>query len=304
MKRFWLLPLACVAISGCSQIADVTSSCSGPDASAVTLDIVRDQVRKLVGQQDNSDFAISASKIRATVQQLKLSIEDIRTTKDDPDSSKKFCSGQLTLSVPASMLTDANETREMAGLSSISDMADTANVETNANVFSAEIEFNVQPTDDGEKIYAELESGDEALAFIAELLSSHLLKSTISDAKAANDRMAAEQQAAETAAFQEQWAASLEEATAENKLAIDSVNAIWQAISPDDRSRLLAVQRAWGRRKDASCRVEAASSASSENDIEIARLRCDSREQNSRARELRQYAEQAIEENYDMNDNM
>jgi hypothetical protein len=44
--------------------------------------------------------------------------------------------------------------------------------------------------------------------------------------------------------------------------------------------------------------VEAASSASSEQDLALARLRCDTREQNTRANELKQYAVEAIDQDY------
>jgi hypothetical protein len=252
---------------------------SGADASAVTLDIVRDRVRKLASETAEDGPALSKSKIRATVQQLTLTLEDVRTTKDDPNSTKQFCTGRLNLVAPADMLQDANQTREMAGFNSIEDLADDVVVEANANAFTADLDFNVQPTDEVDKTYAQLESGSEALEFVAELVKSHLLKSAVADAKAEQDRIAAEQAAAETAATREQWTASLEQAKAESKMATESIKAMWDAIPADARARLLDVQRAWIRRKDAVCRVEAASNASSEEQMQLARLQCDTREQ-------------------------
>lgn len=301
MKVTWLAPVALLA-SGCSQITGASNSCSGGDASAVTLDIVREQIRKLVAQTGDDSPALSKSKIRATVRQLALTLEDVRTTKDDPNSTKQFCTGTLKLVTPPSMVDDANQTREMAGLTTLDDLAENANVEANANAFSADLEFNVQPTDAGDKIYAQVESGGEAIAFFAEVIQSHLLKSAVTNARAEQDRITAEQQSAEAAASREQWAASMDEAKAENKLAIESITAIWKAIPGDSRSRMLSVQRAWIRRKDATCRVEASTDASSEEQMELSRLRCDTREQNARAGELRQYAVQAIEEDYSGND--
>lgn len=300
VRFFFVATLGCL-LAACSQLTGVSTSCSGPDASSVTLDIVKDQIRKLASQNDDDAPALSKSKIRATVQQLALTLEDVRTSKDDPNSTKQFCTGKLKLVAPAEMVTDAGETREMAGLNSIEDLAENANVEANANAFTADIEFNVQPTDDGQKIYAQVESGDEAIAFFAELVKDHLLKTAVADLKAEQDRIASEQQAAQVAATNEQWAALLDEAKAENKLAIDSINAIWKAVPADARARMLAVQKAWQRRKDATCRVEAASNATSENEMQLARLRCDTREQNSRANELKQYAMQTIDGEYTEN---
>jgi hypothetical protein len=297
MKLRWLAPVALLYLAGCSKLTGVSTSCSGPDASAVTLDIVRDQILKLASKKDEDADApaLSKSKIRATVKQLVLSIEDVRTSKDDPNSTKQFCTGKLKLVAPAEMVSDANDTRSMAGMNSVEDMAEDANVEAEANAFKADIEFNVQPTDAGDKIFSQLESGQEAIAFFAELVKDHLLKSAVADAKAEQDRIASEQQAAQAAASQEQWAASFEEAKAENKMAVEGINAVWKAIPADARSRMLDLQKAWIRRKDASCRVEATANATSEQEIQLARLRCDTREQNSRANELRQYAMQSIQ---------
>lgn len=248
---------------------------------------------RLAAANDDADApALSKSKIRASVKQLGLSLVDVRTTKDDPNSTKQFCTGRIKLVAPPDMLEDANATRQMAGLNSVEELADTVNVEAQANSFFADLDFNVQPTDDGQKIYAQLENGDEAIGFFAELLQAHLLKAAVADAKAERDRIAAEQQAAEAG----QQALILEETKAENKFAIDSINAIWGAIPSDTRSQLVDVQKAWVRRKDAACRVEVASGAASVDEIELARLRCDTREQNSRANALRQYAIQTINE--------
>jgi hypothetical protein len=265
------------------------------------LDIVREQIRKLAGQQEEGAPALSKSKIRATVQQLALSLQDVRTTKDDPNSTKQFCTGKLKLVAPADMIADANQTREMAGLNNVEEMADNANVDANANAFEADLDFNVQPTDDGQKIYAQLESGDEAIGFFAELVKDQLLKTAVADAKAEQDRISAEQNAAQAAAAREEWSAALEQAQAENKMAIETINATWKAIPADVRARLLNVQKAWVRKKDAACRVEAASNATSEEQMQLARVQCDTREQNARANELRQYAMESINEEYDGN---
>lgn len=289
------LALAAVAsLYACSQLPGNSTSCSGSDASSLTVDIVRDQIVKLAGEQTEDTPALSRSKVRATVQQLELSLVDVRTTKDDPDSTKQFCTGKLKLVAPPEIVADANEVRDMAGYNSVEDMAENANVEASANSFLADVDFNVQPTDDGDKIYAQLENGDAAIAFFAELVQSHLLKAVIADAKAEQDRIEAEQEAA----AREQEQANLEQAQAENKMAIERINAIWSAIPAEPRAAFTEAQRAWVRKKDAACRVEAASNATTEAEMAIARLKCDTREQSSRANELRQFATETIESGY------
>jgi uncharacterized protein YecT (DUF1311 family) len=298
MKRL-IVVIGAIALAGCSQLGGKSSSCSGADAASVTIDIVRDAVMRHASAREEEGPALSKSKVRATVRQLALTLEDVRTTKDDPNSTKQFCTGRLKAVVPAEVLQDANDTRQMAGLNTVEEMADNANVEANANAFTADIDFNVQPTDDGSKIYSQVENGDEAVTFLSEVVKSHLMKSAIADAKAEQDRMEAERVAAETAANVEANAAMLEEARAENSMAIETINAIWKAIPNDARSRIQPLQVAWIKKKDAMCRLEAAESASSEEQRRITKLKCDTREQNSRAQSLKQYATQVIQETYD-----
>jgi uncharacterized protein YecT (DUF1311 family) len=255
------------------------------------LSIVRDQITRLASAGSDADVHLSKAEIRATIEQLHLSLEDVRTTKNDPNSTKKFCTGTLKLVAPAEVVNDAEDARRTAGESSLSDLADNSNVESNANAFTADIDFNVQPTDDRNKIFAEIENGGPAFRFFAELVRDHLLKSAVMDAKAEEERAATEQQAAENQALAEQQAATLNEAQTENKIAIQTTNAIWQGIPAEMRTRLLDLQKAWVRKKNADCGVEAASASAESSERDVARLKCDTRMQGERSSWLRQYME-------------
>lgn len=287
---------ACAIASGCDKLGGMgATGCTSADTSQVVIGIVEREVTDGAATKESEDApTLTKSKIRASVKQLKMTLEDVRTSKDDPNSSKKFCVGTLKVVAPAEMVEDADQARQMAGLNSVEEMADAANVTKEANVFTAEIEYNVQPTDDGDKVFAEIESGEESINFLALMVQNHLLRSAVADAKAESDRVEAEQRAAEENATREYAAASLEEAKANNQMAIQSINATWKALPEDVRGQLLPMQKAWQKKKDATCRLEASQNAASEADMAVARLNCDTREQNSRADYLRQVGQQAI----------
>lgn len=289
-----LFTAVAVILVGCSQLTGKSNSCSGADAADATLEIVRDAVIRKSSAREQEGPILSKSKVRATVRLLELSMEDVRTTKDDPNSTKQFCTGRLKAVIPADVVRDANETRQMAGLNSVEELADNANVEANANVFFSDIDFNVQPTDDGQKIFSQVEGADEAIGFLAEVVNSHLMKSAIAEAKAEQDRLEAERIAAKDAAT----AALLEEARAENALAIEAINAVWKAMPGEMRGQIQPLQVAWIRKKDAMCRLEAATNTSSEMDRQLAALKCDTREQTARAEALKQYALQSLNQEY------
>lgn len=291
--------ISCALVVGaCDKLGTATSSCSSADASAVTLDIIRDEIIRRAGEVGEDGPQILKSKIRASVKQLKMSLEDIRTSKDDPNSSKKFCTATVKVIAPAQMVLDADETREMAELNSVEALADNANVRKEANAFLAEVEYNVQPTDDGDKVFAEIESGEEAIGFLGELVQDHLLKSAVLDATAQAQRLEAERNAAIESAARDMQSASLEEARATNRSAVEAINAIWKAMPADARQQLLPLQRAWIKKTEATCKLEAAAQATDSAGMEVARLNCESRAQQERAQYLQRYASEAIDAQY------
>ena len=290
---------ACALIAaGCDKLGSTGSSCSSADASAVTLNIIRDEIVRRAAEVGEGDPKILKSKIRASVRQLKLSLADVRTSKDDPNSSKQFCTATVKLVAPAQMVLDADRTREMANLNSVEALADNANVQKEANAFHAEIEFNVQPTDDGDKLFSEIESGEEALAFFGELVQDHLLKNALLDARAEADRLESERNAAISSATQDMQSATLEEARETNRSAVAAINAIWKAIPAVTRQQLLPAQRLWLKKTEAACKLEAAAQATDSVGMEVSRLNCEARAQQERAQLLQNTARQAIDAQY------
>lgn len=290
--------LCALSVSACDRLGATGGSCSGADASAVTLDIIRDEIVRRAGEVGEGDPQILKSKIRASVRDLKLSLEDVRTTKTDPNSSKRFCTATVKLVAPAQMVLDADQTRRLANLNSVEALADNANVEKEANAFRAEIDYNVQPTDDGDKLFAEIESGEEAISFFGELVQDHLLKNAVLDARAEADRLEAERTAAIDSATRDMQSATLEEARATNRSAVAAINAIWKAVPATARQQILPLQRAWIKKTEAACKLEAAAQATDSVAMEVARLNCESRAQQERAQYLQRFANEAIDAEY------
>jgi uncharacterized protein YecT (DUF1311 family) len=133
------------------------------------------------------------------------------------------------------------------------------------------MEFNVQPTDDGTKIFAETETGTPLIQFASEVIAASLLRSQVERGVRATEQAIADQRTA-----------TLESVRTDNKIANQTILAAWQALSSGTRKQYLDSQRAWSRKKDADCRVEAAAQGTDPADIEAARLGCDTRITNER----------------------
>lgn len=288
-----LLLLASACLSGCGSAFGEKLGCTSSSGQETTISIIKEQIEKKISSESEGTYGsiISKSKIRAALEQIKFVIEDVRTSKEDPNSTKKFCTGKLKVVFPDTMITDADKTREMQGLNKVSELADNSGAEREANAFKMDIDFNVQPTDDGQKVYSELENADATPTFISAILGGHLGYRSIQQSHQQEQQQAqlAEQQ--EQAALTEQKQATLGEAKAEFDLSNQTINTIWGAIPSDQRDQLLPVQRAWIKRKTADCKIEAASQSIEPSEREAARLNCETRMNNERSTQLRRFTD-------------
>lgn len=234
---------------------------------------------------------VSKSSIRAAIAQIVFTFEDIRTTRADPDSTKRFCEGTLKIRFPAEDLSNADDARSAAGLGTVTQLADANDVDREADTFSAKADYDVQPTDTGDKLFAETETKSPLMSVASEVLASSLLHNVLQQAAAVQQQEQQAQQAQQNAAISEQKAANLNSAQTDDRLALQSILAVWRSIPAATRAQLLPQQRAWARKKDADCRVEAATASTDPTDMEVARLNCETRTTQERISALQPYRE-------------
>jgi len=291
MLRIVFLVLAAFTLSSCDKIAN---QCSTDDAKSVITDLIKDDVQKLAGKllngnDPNREGAIAPSTIRATINKLLFSITDIRTAKNDTESSSKDCKGSIEVKIPVEIINDANAARQSLSKNDVRSFADVSGLKVNVDKFAAELAYKVQPTDDGKKIHGETESGSPFISFISEVVANQLASTVIQQAQLKQKQDEQQQAAQQNAAAEDQRKTGLQYAQAEYKLAIQTVNAVWQSIDMDARNQMLSLQKAWVKKTDADCRVEAASASIDPTEIETARFTCLARENKNRADNLRQY---------------
>lgn len=276
------------------------AGCTSPSAQAVIADLIRDQLEKgavLDLRDEDGTLLASRSSIRAAVAQISVTLNDIRTSREDPDSTKRFCTAVLRMGFPSQNLAEAELALETTGSQSLSELADAQNIDRAANVFSTELDFAVQPTDDRQKIFGELEDADSTLAFFKDVVVAHLASADIQNAQSAAAREQAEQARLESEASAAANAVTLADAKAEYGLAEQLINATWQNIDAETRSTLLTAQRAWIKRKAADCNLEAAGYSTDPTEREASRLSCDTRLTTERTQQLQRFvgAEPALE---------
>lgn len=285
-----LLPvLAALVLSACNRSV---AECGSDGAKSVVSDILKDAVRKhaaAVGQDEETGARLSLSKIRAAVEQLRITLEDVRTTRTDPNSTKRFCAANLTLVFPAATLDDADAAREAVALPTVASTADNLDIEHSADTYQVAIEYEVQPTDTGDRLFAEIEGLESFSNFVGETIASALSRTRLEDGRRETQAQEMSQRAAEELASAEGQKLALETAQAESRLATQSINALWKELGSSTRAQLLPAQRAWVRKKEADCRLEAAQSSTLQSAAETARLGCDARLTRERYTYLEQF---------------
>jgi hypothetical protein len=168
MKRMGTLLLlagSVLLMTGCDKVSKkLTSedSCSSEVAKTTIRDMFVDAVEQSARDEnkqhgdDPNALRFDLAKIRATTSQTGVAITDVITTSKDPNSSKKFCEAQLTLTIPEAVLADANALRKEVGEKTIQNLAEDESYRVDLNKFNSKINYSVQPTDAGDKLYTEV----------------------------------------------------------------------------------------------------------------------------------------------------
>jgi uncharacterized protein YecT (DUF1311 family) len=278
-------------LAGCSK---PKATCSSQEGIELVGQIISEAAEKSLTDQKHADgsAAFDAASVRATLSKIAITVENIRTSKEDPNSTKVFCEGSIKITVPPELLKKAEEGRELANLGTVTVLASANSLEQSANTFTKSIEYNVQPTDDGKKMFAELTATKPMAEFLSEVTGSVIIKpiieaNKIQQAKAEEtERLQAEEQ--EKKQQVEQIEAALIQAKQENTLANQAIGELWKNIPEDERKLMLDAQRAWIKKKDLDCKVESAAKSTVPSEKEIYRLNCDTAATTARVSEIQQ----------------
>lgn len=291
MKLRWITIAASTGLllSGCGK---AVVAC-GDDASKSALETaIRDSLEKTTIQRAKSEEGtslISNSAIRASIAKIKLVIDNVRTTKEDPDSTKRFCTGSLKIVFSPEILADADRAREVVGMTNVETMADDVNVEKGADYLRSDLDYSVQPTDDGQKVFAEFEDADGKLGVFGEVVAASLLKDALEKQVREEEEQAISAQKEQDAALSAVRSANAEQANLTRQAAEHALTVAWQSLEPGMRQRFLPQQRAWIKQKEASCKMKAIQGATDPLEQRVIQFQCEGEMASSRASELQRF---------------
>lgn len=218
MKKFALFVCIGLTMAGCNKQPEVAvnATCLSVETQAKVKSELLGKVERELrdSKHDDGTYMYDEAKIRATLTQTNIAIEKVITTRDDPDSSKKFCKGNLVISVPPVMFEEIKESERLfgqiefdhaipPGYMNTSQYAREHGFSTSANTFTKEgFQYSTQPTDDKKEVSIELEESTiKPLIYrVAEMV---LLKPLLETKKAEQSSQLAEAKAQEIKRQQE-----------------------------------------------------------------------------------------------------
>lgn len=290
LKSLFALAFTSIALASCSAFSE--TSCSDEASQGALEKAIREGLEKVAlerAKDEEGNYLISPSSVRASIAKIKLILEDVRTTKEDPESTKRFCTGTLKIVFSPETFRSADASRELLGLPKIVNVIDYAGLEKGADYLKGSLDYSVQPTDDGAKVFAEFEGSDGKLDIFGEVVAASLLRDRIERQQTVEKQEAEFARKQEEEAVQAMLIAKLEAAVAQRKASQEAIGVVWNSIDADIRKQLLAQQRAWIKQKDAACRVEGLQYSIEPTEQKTAEANCQARENESRGNQLSGY---------------
>lgn len=262
---------------GCSKFNKSKATCSSPEGLSAISELISGEAGKAIqnSKKDDGSPIFTASAVKTILGKIIISVDNIRTSKEDPNSTKVSCQGTLNIAVPAEILNQAEQGRQLAGQDKISNFAQLQEMTQDGNSFTKDIEYNIQPTDDGKKIFSEMTGTAPIANLIGEVVSANLLKPIIEASRS-------EEAKKETEANQE----LLKQSQSENEQATKEVSEYLKGLPEESKKLIIDEQKAWEKKKNADCKTQSEKAGPNFATKELTRLKCDTDAQHDRYQEL------------------
>lgn len=267
------------------------------------------------------------SAIRAAVNTVNFNLSAIRTASSDPNSTKVFCEAYLELTIPSKIHQDTNHTLNKigfkGGMVGFLEKSGYRQSDTAADVFQMNVEYNLQPTDNGKEVFASIHNHEyiePISALIALSLSKNYIDkwfgldssqnqlndlddlqtrireqaqnvdvsetntSSIDDTPSHSDTSSNDTQTEELS--QEELKTQLNEVKQEYKQAVAQINQTWERLDFGTQEAHKEEQVLFNTEREASCEKQSLGIDGGELEKEIYRYQCAIEKLNERNEEL------------------
>lgn len=286
------LSLCSLALVGCEKATSIIGGgvkCDSDISKQIVVETFSKNVSDIAGVRvkeliETENITVDMGKLRSALQQISFNVTNVRTNNSDPNSNKKYCVTDLVVNIPDQMVKDADASRAVYEDNNIAQAAVLSDLSFENNQLKRELEYFVQPTDDGKKVFVTLENPDALAFFVRDIAIDSLLKSARQNAAEIAKQEEMKRISEENAAVEEYQSLLVVEAQTKLDKANENLNLVWNATTKDVRDELLAEQKLWLKKRDLECKLDSSNS----DNPEVFRLNCEANMTHQRTNELRQ----------------
>lgn len=288
-----MLALSCSFLMvGCDKVQSLTGGsvkCGDETAKQLVVEtfskkvtnLSSERVKELIGLEN---ITLDMGKVRSALNDVKFNVNNIRTTNTDPNNKKVYCVTEFVVQLPEAMINDANTSREVYSEKNVAQAAVLSDLSFESNQLKKDIDYSVQPTDDGKMVYVEVENSDALAYFVRDVAIDSLIKSARQSAVEIAQQEEAQRVTEQAANEQEYQNVLLSEAQAKLDNSNKNLNLVWNATTKEVREHLLDEQKIWLKKRNLECKLE----STEYDNPEIARINCETNLTTQRTNELRQ----------------
>jgi len=292
MRKIHAVVLSALVLAGCDsdekkKLSEV--NCGDEVAKSALRDLLMDELERQVKKElqasvEQQALQWDAAKFRALASSLSIDFVSVRTSKKDPNSTKRFCEAEMKVVVPPDMATTADKVRRYFGYQNLLSHASALDIRYEAGTATDGIEYSAQPTDDGTAVYVTTATQSKQLSFATAIIAANMVKPLVDAAETKKVKEQEDAQARQAVLEQQrkelendQSRLKLEQAQAGIKQANDEINVVWNAATAEFRKLMLPEQRIWLKEREVDCKTKASAAGEdvSATDREVLRLDCE-----------------------------
>ena len=177
--------MVCLSLSGCGTIFSKHLQCDDESANQLIHTILKDDLNKslenelkqLISAGNIKD--LDPAKLKLTAQNIQFLTTDSRTDFIDPNSTKTQCSIDLNISIPSDLVKKSDEARSKVDVQNVESQANELGINFTNNKVDLILEYVLQPSDSGEKVFAVLKNTQNINTLVADTLTYAFLKQQI-----------------------------------------------------------------------------------------------------------------------------
>lgn len=258
--------LLAVLLAGCDSKNTKTIECSSDVSSQTLTESLKKLALEQISEQTSKYEDVTNAIKRSTLDKILFDIKDITTTSKDPNSSMRTCSATVGIKIEPAQYSELADFYRLNYNKNLDRVMERFNLEQNANIFSARIDYTIQPTDDNKTIFVEtsidnsISSGSAFISTLA-IVKPYREQEKLLLEKKNQEKIQAQAQAQykiehqDLALQRNNQLSNISLADSrDNFMAIDKkLSDAWHSLGKEKQKRLIITQRQWIKNKEAIC---------------------------------------------------